>query len=77
MNDSLFPLLLSRSFRGVKENHVIIFIDSYQTQTLCKQIEQTGTTWQQLCLCEHKHASQQQLFSNAAVMFLAVRYPVW
>lgn len=53
------------------QNHVIIFISNYQTQTSFKQIEQTGATLQQLQLpmwtqtCQSAAAVQQH------------RHPVW
>ena len=55
-------LRLSRSFSWVKENHVLICIDYYQSQTPCKQTGQAGAA----LLCEHKPESEKQRLGNLA-----------
>lgn len=53
---SLSPCCVLALLSGVKENHIIIFIDNYQRQTPYKPIGQAGgTLLQQDCLYEHTH----------------------
>lgn len=57
-----FPFQLSRSFSGMKENLVVIFINNYQ-----KSIRPHVNTVQLPCiLCERRHVNQQRLLSDAA-----------
>ena len=54
-----FLLWLSRTVSWVKENHVILFICNYQSQTPCKQIGQAGDTCSSNAASAHVETDMQ------------------